>query len=493
MYSCSVLRCLLLGSFWALCPEFVQATGMERNRYVSERTEGMMGERGYNFETVVMETEKLVERQKRSDTDDEDQNIEKEYVKDNHEYYEVSYYSGEDTLEEWWVDMDSSAVKHETLSSSDRRAAPLPVQFNYKFYGHDLSSVVVTTGGFLYLGTYLHPYLAATQYVAPLMANFDLSSDELSYVKYNNSGAVFTVEWHEIQLKERNSTGQHGRFTFQVSIFNDSRIVFAYKEVPVPIDDISSSDHPVKAGVSDAYYNDIVVGHQKIRRQIHQYHAVELDHSRITSNSVVVLKPLPTCNNLYSCNACENSDIGFNCTWCVQLDRCSSGFDRYRQEWVSSGCQNQSTDASCERMPTSATQPTNITSPKMERIKTSKAASEQAEIVTTPVSKTTPKLIKTTVGGAADVTAAGLPTKSSSSKFSLAACVLVVTLLVIAFIVAAVWVVYAYRNPTTKSGLFLIQLQRNRRREAKTGKIVKYKYKQTAGISSLKVEGNFFA
>jgi hypothetical protein len=42
-----------------------------------------------------------------------------------------------------------------------------------QFYGHRLQNLTIATGGFLYVGDQTHSWLAATQYIAPLMANFD--------------------------------------------------------------------------------------------------------------------------------------------------------------------------------------------------------------------------------------------------------------------------------------------------------------------------------
>ncbi|CAI6343107.1 unnamed protein product [Macrosiphum euphorbiae] len=65
------------------------------------------------------------------------------------------------------------------LLYSHRRAATINLTFQFPFYGNLINSITIATGGFLYLGDYVHSLLAATQYIAPLMslmANFDLSS-----------------------------------------------------------------------------------------------------------------------------------------------------------------------------------------------------------------------------------------------------------------------------------------------------------------------------
>lgn len=62
------------------------------------------------------------------------------------------------------------------------------LKFDFPFYGHTVRNVTVATGGFLYTGEYVHSWLAATQYIAPLMANFDTSMSNISTVKYSDNG-----------------------------------------------------------------------------------------------------------------------------------------------------------------------------------------------------------------------------------------------------------------------------------------------------------------
>ena len=119
--------------------------------------------------------------------------------------------------EKYWVNMSKhpDLQVNELLSQSYRRAAVsicliffllykffylacvLPVskwfklsfqtvklKFDFPFYGHKVRNITIATGGFLYTGDYVHSWLAATQYIAPLMANFDLGLSNNSYVKY---------------------------------------------------------------------------------------------------------------------------------------------------------------------------------------------------------------------------------------------------------------------------------------------------------------------
>lgn len=62
------------------------------------------------------------------------------------------------------------------------------LKFDFPFYGHKVRNITIATGGFLYTGEYVHSWLAATQYIAPLMANFDTRLSNESYVKYADNG-----------------------------------------------------------------------------------------------------------------------------------------------------------------------------------------------------------------------------------------------------------------------------------------------------------------
>lgn len=50
-----------------------------------------------------------------------------------------------------------------------------------------------------------------------------------------------------------------GAFTFQVTLFDSGDIVFVYKVIPLMVDLIEDTAHPVKVGLSDAYIMDRTV------------------------------------------------------------------------------------------------------------------------------------------------------------------------------------------------------------------------------------------
>uniref|UniRef100_A0AAY4DQR0 PSI domain-containing protein n=1 Tax=Denticeps clupeoides TaxID=299321 RepID=A0AAY4DQR0_9TELE len=263
----------------------------------------------------------------------------------DHNYYTSKAYGPTDPMsQDLWVNidqMDKEKVKiHGILSNTHRQAARVNLSFDFPFYGHLLREITVATGGFIYTGDVVHRMLTATQFIAPLMANFDPSVSRNSTVIYFDNGTALVVQWDHVHLQD---SFHLGSFTFQATLHNDGRIVFAYKEIPIPISQISSVNHPVKVGLSDAF----VVVHriQQIpnvrRRTIYEYHRVDLLKSRIISSSAVEMLPLPTCLQFTSCSSCISSQINFNCSWCQRLGRCSSGFDRHRQDWVDNSCPDE--------------------------------------------------------------------------------------------------------------------------------------------------------
>ncbi|XP_057357418.1 plexin domain-containing protein 1 isoform X2 [Manis pentadactyla] len=263
-------------------------------------------------------------------------------VEDNHNYYVSRLYGpSEPRSQELWVDVaeaNRSQVKvHRILSNTHRQASRVVLSFDFPFYGHPLRQITIATGGFIFTGDIIHRMLTATQYVAPLMANFNPGYSNNSTVAYFDNGTVFVVQWDHVYLQGREDRGS---FTFQAALHSDGRIVFGYKEIPMSVLEISSSQHPVKAGLSDAFMvlNPSPDLPESRRRTIFEYHRVELDPSKVASTSAVEFTPLPTCLQYQSCDTCMSSDLTFSCSWCHVLQRCSSGFDRYRQEWLAYGC-----------------------------------------------------------------------------------------------------------------------------------------------------------
>lgn len=69
------------------------------------------------------------------------------------------------------------------------------------------------------------------------------------------------------------------------------------------ISSIEDKKHPVKVGLSDAYISDKTVFYTR-RKTIFEYHRVNFESMPIKSNTMIVLRPEPTCNVMTSCAEC---------------------------------------------------------------------------------------------------------------------------------------------------------------------------------------------
>uniref|UniRef100_A0A3Q0RLN7 Plexin domain containing 1 n=1 Tax=Amphilophus citrinellus TaxID=61819 RepID=A0A3Q0RLN7_AMPCI len=236
---------------------------------------------------------------------------------------------------------------HGILSNSYKQAVRVALSFDFPFYGHYLRQITIATGGFIFTGDITHRMLTATQYIAPLMANFDPSYSKESTVQYLDNGEVFVVQWERVRLPGKESVGG---FTFQVALYKTGTITFSYRDIPLSVDAISSAEHPVKAGLSDAFMVMSPSSHSADlpQQMIYEYHRVEIDIAKVTNYSAVEFTPLPTCLLHKSCELCLSSSQTSGCSWCHVLQRCSDGMDRHRQEWLDYACSEESQDATCE-------------------------------------------------------------------------------------------------------------------------------------------------
>ncbi|XP_032890768.1 plexin domain-containing protein 1 isoform X1 [Amblyraja radiata] len=276
-------------------------------------------------------------------------------VEDYHKYYVSRSFGPSDSrTKDLWVNftkVDKDKVKvHGILSNTHRQASRLILSFDFPFYGHYLRQITIATGGFIFTGDVIHRMLTATQYIAPLMANFDPSYSRNSTIRYFDNGTAFVVQWDKVYLPDREDIGS---FTFQAMLCHEGRIVFSYKDVPITVTQINSAQHPVKVGLSDAFMIDQVESQASDdqRRTIYEYHRVEMDMSVIKSNSALEFTPVSMCLQHLSCNACVNAEDRFNCSWCGVLQRCSNGFDRLRQEWLDYHCMDEHDVELCENLP----------------------------------------------------------------------------------------------------------------------------------------------
>ncbi|CAD5119151.1 DgyrCDS7789 [Dimorphilus gyrociliatus] len=431
-------------------------------------------------------------------------------------YYEYTIKTGKD-FDDKWIDLDKSnkgleTVKHVSLSDAHRLGATIELKYNFIFYGHFISKVTITTGGFLYLSDFVHQHITRCQYMAPLMANIDTSIGEHSTVYYAYNRTVFVAEWRKVHIKDHKNSGT---FHFQVVWFNDGLIYFNYKDLPLKIAKISDLKHPVTVGLSDAYYIDQILGNI-IRRRIFEYHSLNVRFDDIGNRTTVEIKLLPTCIQIRDCWKCVTAKIGFDCNWCPETGYCSDGTDRFRQSYYSNGChmrkitfcphQKKTKKKHKKAIKTTTLEFLSALTSSIERESTITSITErestidistQTNIQTktiqrekfSTIMKTSPKLIntdetthkstlKTTDNNKREETTTSIdinttscdqegwtpkPTplphgkkdksKSSSNNSGAVVAIVIVVLVLLGLIFGVVgWVIYAYRNPSTSSG-----------------------------------------
>ncbi|XP_026531515.1 plexin domain-containing protein 2 [Notechis scutatus] len=392
------------------------------------------------------------------DTHDNTTQIEEDM---DHNYYTSRIYGPFDSSsQDLWVNIDKmekDKVKiHGILSNTHRQAA----------FDDEIKILKkrdqIRLSGFIYTGEVVHQMLTATQYIAPLMANFDPSVSRNSTVRYFDNGTALVVQWDHVHLQDNYNLGS---FTFQATLLNDGRIIFGYKEIPVSVTQISSTNHPVKVGLSDAF----VVLHriQQIpnvrRRTIYEYHKVELQMSKVTNLSAVEMIPLPTCLQFNSCVSCIMSQIGFNCSWCSKLQRCSSGFDRHRQDWVDSGCPEESKNKICENTDTNQT-PLHITTALQQtttrhRVLTTTKGAIISHLPTSLPTEDDTKIALHLKDNGASTDDSAEEKKSASLHTGLIVGIFVLVLIVAAAILV---IVYMYHHPTSSASLFFIERRPSR-------------------------------
>ncbi|BHF65055.1 Plexin domain-containing protein 2 [Sparganum proliferum] len=251
---------------------------------------------------------------------------------------------------------------HEALLGNHRVAVRIPLPFVFKFFGYPTTNVTLATGGFLYMGDLLHDHLTYSQYIAPLMADFDTSLGRDNY---------FIAKWENVVLKH---CPNFYAFSFSVTLFKNGTIAFAYIQVSskaVLVGKTSSSrgsdtdlraslmtkntsrspvggenerdimeapkaQRDVIVGVSDAYLH--YPGGGKARRIV-EYDSLNIPLQLVRTGVVIYLTPNPSCVEQKTCRDCLHQDLkNFVCQWCAQTLTCSSGVDRDWQRWHEMKC-----------------------------------------------------------------------------------------------------------------------------------------------------------
>uniref|UniRef100_A0A8C1HNY0 Plexin domain containing 1 n=1 Tax=Cyprinus carpio carpio TaxID=630221 RepID=A0A8C1HNY0_CYPCA len=250
---------------------------------------------------------------------------------DSQRYYSWrSFGPGDKHTQDLWVDLDSvhqGPVRvHAILSNTHRQASRVALTFDFLFYGHQVRQITIATGGFIFTGEITHRMLTATQYIAPLMANFDPSFSKNSTVRYLDNGDIFVVQWDKVRLKDRET---EGAFTFQTVLCHNGTIFFSYKDVPLPVEKINSTEHPVKVGLSDAFMALLSSPQSPGKLRLNEFNIWYIYTVFLLTSTLLMCHQQMLNDRLFM------STIGWRLT---QQRLCSTGIDRYRQEWLDYSC-----------------------------------------------------------------------------------------------------------------------------------------------------------
>ena len=266
-----------------------------------------------------------------------------------HKYYRSRFYVNSNNFEDLKALYDAKNNYVVKLDLTSRRSTHIrfttrKLKFKFIFYGHTVESATVTAAGFVHIGPVIHGFIHDVHYVAPLMGDFYSNPNSPVIVYIYSDSSKFTVQWESIYESGASSTKP---FTFQVTLYSNGTIMFAYKHIPYSIANFVSKFFPPKVGLADGYIINekytIIVGGRAVDipvTTIYRYHTVSLEKKAIQSNSAFILSPIPNCIQAKTCKSCFDKVIAqnFGCKWCDKLQLCSDTFDWHRQAWTANGC-----------------------------------------------------------------------------------------------------------------------------------------------------------
>ncbi|GAB1285989.1 Plexin domain-containing protein 2 [Apodemus speciosus] len=345
----------------------------------------------------------------------------------DHNYYISRIYGPADSASrDLWVNIDQmekDKVKiHGILSNTHRQAARVNLSFDFPFYGHFLNEVTVATGGFIYTGEVVHRMLTATQYIAPLMANFDPSVSRNSTVRYFDNGTALVVQWDHVHLQDNYNLGS---FTFQATLLMDGRIIFGYKEIPV-----------------------LQIPNVR-RRTIYEYHRVELQMSKITNISAVEMTPLPTCLHKLQRPLFDYNGVFFED---APVDLIAIG----RTGWIVDA-QKRSKEKMCENTEpgeTSQTTTTSHTTTMQFRVLTTTRRAVTSQMPTSLPTEDDTKIALHLKDSGASTDDSAAEKKGGTLHAGLIVGILILVLIIAAAILVTV---YMYHHPTSAASIFFIE------------------------------------
>ncbi|MFN2371015.1 MAG: S8 family serine peptidase, partial [Candidatus Krumholzibacteriia bacterium] len=133
-----------------------------------------------------------------------------------------------------WTDIAATGTPVFTSNSDDRNSGPLPIGFDFPFYGNSFGTFNVCSNGWISftstltsLGNQLLPNTGAPEnLLAPFWDDLNVSTTGGANVYYHYDGAKLIVQYDQVP---RYSSG--GPYTFQVLLYPDGTIVYQYESM----------------------------------------------------------------------------------------------------------------------------------------------------------------------------------------------------------------------------------------------------------------------
>ena len=139
------------------------------------------------------------------------------------------------------------------------------------------------------------------------------------------------------------------------------------------------------------------------------------------------------CNTFTDCALClANRGKRYNCSWCDDIQKCSDGFDRSRQQWIRAQCHRSSSQETC---------PNSLEDPFENQQRSH--SSSMSTIVQFEEKKTH------SINSSRQ--------NSAFQTFRTILLTLLFSVLILSLATLAATYLYAYRNPTSPAGMWLLE------------------------------------
>ncbi|KRY41320.1 High mobility group protein 1.2, partial [Trichinella spiralis] len=279
----------------------------------------------------------------------------------------------------------------------------------------------------------------------------------------------------ELWVNSTHKTVDHMYYTMHIYKPDANRLKDFWISIPDLIKKNSSVRGKVRhAQLSNSYRKAVLRKQEKAlnRRMIYEYHRIEVPLEAVQTGAVVEIKANPVCMMFDTCEACMNATLkAFNCSWCpIPSSEGSSfcsdeaGLHRRRQDWRKYKCDLPNPNFYCSSLNETSVDNNRTVLPFEDNVVIASTQSLSTSLPTTAVESQS--LLLTTGSSTANAFTTNMaqgqekiisgtdPAKASG----LSSGGVVSLLFIISSIIGLVgWVIYAYYNPHTRSGQFLIR------------------------------------